>query len=84
MVDNFARAKLVGIKQMSEEQSQAFGGRKYSGNFSPLAGMSGLDMQGEGLVDPGSKLAFNMKTDKAYREEKRQRKEDNVGLDFRH
>jgi len=44
--------------------------------------MSGLDMQGEGLVDPGSKLAFNMKTDKAYREEKRMRKQDNVSSDF--
>ena len=64
---------------MSEEESKIFGGRKFSGNYSPLPGMSGLDLQGEGLVDPGSKLAFNMKTDKAYREEKRQRKEDNVG-----
>jgi hypothetical protein len=63
---------------MKEEQSETFGGRKFAGNFSPLAGMNGLDMQGEGLVDPASKLAFHMKTDRALREEKRQRKEDNV------
>lgn len=42
--------------------------------------MSGFDMQGEGLVDSGSKLAFHMKTDKLFREEKKQRKEDNVNL----
>ena len=68
------------MKQTKEEQSEIFGGRKFSGNYSPLPGMGGLDMQGEGLVDKGSKLAFSMKTDRAYREEKKQRKIDNVSI----
>lgn len=68
------------MKQMKEEPSETFGGRKFSGNFSPLTGMNGFDMQGEGLVDPASKLAFNMKTDRALREENKQRKEDNVRI----
>jgi hypothetical protein len=68
------------MRQDSEEESEHFGGRKYSGSHSPLHGMSGLDMQGEGVVDPKNKLAFHMKTDKQYREEKRRRIEDNVRI----
>ena len=68
------------MRQDKEEESKQFGGRKFSGSFSPLRGMNGLDLQGEGVVDPASKLAFSMKTDREYREEIKRRKEDNVIL----
>lgn len=68
----------LGLRQKSEETSETFEGRKFTGFSSPLQGMNGLDMQGEGLVDPGSKMAFSMKIDKQLREEKQKRIEDNV------
>jgi hypothetical protein len=65
------------MRQDSEEESEIFGGRKFSGSASPLRGMNGLDMD-DTLVDSSSKMAFHMKIDKDYRETKRKRIEDNV------
>lgn len=75
-----SKQKLInlGMRQDSEEESEHFGGRKFSGSTSPLGGMNGLDMEGEGVVNPSSSMAFHMKTDKQLREVKRKRVEDNV------
>ena len=72
------------MKYDTEETSEKYGGRKFTGYDygSPLRGMNGLDMQGEGLVSPDNKLAFSMKIDKQYRAEKKRRKEDNVNFHF--
>lgn len=66
------------MKQREDSESEHFGGRKFTGSDTPLKGMNGLDMQGEGIVDPGDKLAFNMKIDREMRTEKKRRVKDNV------